>query len=291
MASILSWKDRLGLLSHLLAAILVLTQLAALFLGIKFLLPNIWARQVADGFFWNFATFILVALASSFGEWWFHRDIQHNCIFSYLRYAYNRHGLHHGLTIIAVEKPGVRHMTIMSKYPMISYKQHQSVFFPAHMFLATLAFYSVLLVLLQWIFPGVPFLLGGYSAVAAADICYEIFHPLEHRSEEWWDERKKNPIARILRRYISYLRRLHEYHHLNIKYDMAVAGFFGLPLADMVLGTYYMPPVALTDGTSVTREDISPPQVSRFVRWHDLWVQTRSRRLLEEFHAKLARKS
>jgi hypothetical protein len=145
--------------------------------------------------------------------------------------------------------------------------------------------YSVLLIPLQWLFEDVPFLLGGYLAVGTSYACYEIFHPLEHQTDGWWRARSRNPIANGLRWYLRKIEAFHRYHHLNPKYNMAIAGFLGFPLADFAFGTYRMPPEDLVNDATVERRWYEEtPQPGRFVAAHDQWADTRARRLRSELH-------
>ena len=53
----------------------------------------------------------------------------------------------------------------------------------------------------------------------------------------------------------------HVAHHANYKCNMNLAGFFGIPLADLVLGTYKQPDPMLIDGAPATKalaRDLTP---------------------------------
>ncbi|MDO8495412.1 MAG: hypothetical protein Q7S32_02710 [bacterium] len=284
--SILSWKARWGLISTLLAMLFIAGQLAALFLSIKFLMPEFLARQWSASWFVLIPLFLLIVISTCFIEWFVHRDILHTVVYSFFRDIYRRHGRHHGFTLIYLEKINSNLTRIKSLYTIKEHRQNESVSFPDYMLLAFFAAYTIPLILLQVIFSGLPILLTGYAAVACSYACYEVFHPLEHKPNEWWEKRKNNPIARLLRWYLWPIQRFHEYHHLYPQYNMAIAGFFGMPLADIVLGTYKMPPQSLYDGLLIEPEKLTPPRTNRFVQKLDRWARTRSKRLLAEFHGR-----
>ena len=45
----------------------------------------------------------------------------------------------------------------------------------------------------------------------------------------------------------------HQAHHANYKCNLNVAGFFGIPLADLAFGTYRQPDDLLLDGATLTK--------------------------------------
>ncbi len=283
MAALLSWKARWGLVSTLLAVVFVLGQLLALFIGLKILLPNVWTRQIEAGWPLILGLFLSISVSTCFVEWFVHRDILHKVIVSYFRDICRRHERHHGLTLINLKRSETAGMAkIVSRYPIVKFEQNESVSFPDYMLVLFFVFYSVPLGLLQCLFPSMPFLLAGYTAVACSYGLYEVFHPLEHKSDEWWEARIKNPIARMLQYYLAPIRRFHEYHHLNTNYNMAIVGFFGIPLADMVFGTYKTLAYSLDDGSLMSFDELRPSQPGRFVKKHDHWAEIRSRRLIAE---------
>jgi hemolysin III len=64
-------------------------------------------------------------------------------------------------------------------------------------------------------------------------------------------------------------------HHANILCNEAISGFFGLPIADWVLGTYHQPKELLLEGRVATAKDFSVPQPPLLVRWLDGWATRR----------------
>jgi len=279
-----SWKGRWGLISSLLSFMSIIGMTPLVLTAVRVLAPGVWQAQLNAGW-WNVLTFVLVLATTCFVEWFVHRDILHTAVYSFFRDIYRRHGVHHGLTVIALTKTDGATAQVISRYAIEKDEQHESVSFPNHMLLSFFVLYSVLLIPVQLLLPGAPLLLGGYLAVGTSYACYEIFHPLEHQTDGWWRARSSNPIANALHWYLTKIEAFHRYHHLNPKYNMAIAGFLGFPLADIVLGTYRMPPEDLVDGATVQRRWYEEtPQSSRFVAAHDVWAITRAKRLRSELH-------
>jgi hypothetical protein len=46
----------------------------------------------------------------------------------------------------------------------------------------------------------------------------------------------------------------HQAHHANYKCNMNIAGFFGIPVADLTFGTYEQPEILLLDGAPASKE-------------------------------------
>ena len=64
-------------------------------------------------------------------------------------------------------------------------------------------------------------------------------------------------------------------HHANISCNEAISGFFGLPLADWILGTYHQPKELLLEGRLATAKDFAVPAPPPLVRWLDGWARSR----------------
>jgi len=231
-------------------------------------------------------TFLFVSISFCFLEWFVHRGILHAVISSWMVNLYHRHGRHHGLTIIAAAPAGAIRRKIISKYFIVENKQWESVSFADYTLLAFFAFYTLPLGLLQFVFGHAPFLIAGYSAITVAYVLYEVFHQLEHRPDDWWLARKNNPVSMLFKRPVEFLKHIHEYHHLNPYCNMAIAGFFGIPLADICFKTLYVPPCSLTDKSFVRAEDLRPPEPLGWVSKFDRWAKTREKRLLMELSEK-----
>lgn len=56
---------------------------------------------------------------------------------------------------------------------------------------------------------------------------------------------------------------------------MAIVGFFGFPLADMVLRTYKLPSDLFREGAPVTNSEVEPPRLSSFIARLDSWMKNR----------------
>lgn len=281
-ASFASWKVKWGLFSLLLLTLFVLAHLGAVFVGLRFLLPSVWKAQLQAGWLSLVLVFIGVCVLNCFLEWFVHRNILHIVVVSWFRDIYRRHGRHHGFTLITLLPVSGQMREIFSRYTIVEDKQFESVSFADYTLSAFFGFHTIPLALLQFIFPGVPFLLGGYSAIACSYWDYEIVHPLEHMSEEWWQTKRYNPVYLLLRPFANFLRRFHEYHHFKINCNMAIAGFFGFPLADLVFGTYKLPVDFFRHGALINEEQLKPPVPSAFVIKLDAWAKKRSRELLME---------
>ena len=71
----------------------------------------------------------------------------------------------------------------------------------------------------------------------------------------------------------------HQAHHANYKCNLNVAGFFGIPLADLVFGTYKQPDRLLLDGAPATKATARRlmPQPRWPISWLDRVVFKRRR--------------
>ena len=99
-------------------------------------------------------------------------------------------------------------------------------------------------------FPGIPILISGYAAIAIAHFLYETIHAVHHQPyEACWRARLDR---RWSGRFWRWLYGFHQAHHANHRGNLNVAGFFGIPLADLLFGTYKQPSPLLIDGARAT---------------------------------------
>src|ERR1041385_2895452 len=83
----------------------VVTTLAGLLAGLRFLAPEAWAEQFLAPVWKGVVAFLFGSLVNCFVEYFFHRYVLHLPAIPFLRRLYKQHTLHHALTRIA-RKPG-----------------------------------------------------------------------------------------------------------------------------------------------------------------------------------------
>lgn len=261
-----SWKSKWGIVSFMLLILFAGAHLAVLFAGLRFFLPNVWERQFEAGIPVMIAVFLIFSIMHCFVECFFHRYVMHMMIVSRLFTLMDRHEKHHfvwtPISLHVSENKIVK--KIESYYLITEEKQLEFLHFRNSIFLIFFAFYALPFALLQWLFPLLPILLGGWIAIVVYATLYEIMHALEHKNETFW------------------ISRFHQYHHLRPGYNMAIVGFFGFPLADFVFGTFKSLSYALRDGMTVNKADLAPPKPCRLIQWLDRWALKRQKKLFQE---------
>lgn len=256
---------------------LVILQFTLLVLGIRLLLPGVWANQMTAGVGAVMWVFLGMHLFNCFFEWGFHRYVLHAILFAWLRGPAIKHRLHHSLTPVRLgRKDSGQGRTILNRYPIERQEQYESSTFPAWSLAAFWGLLTPVLVGLQVSFPNTPFLLGGYAAITFSLWCYEVVHHIEHLTFEWWKERiEHRRLGAIWRSVYGF----HETHHANPRCNESISGFFFLPLADWLLGTYYQPKERLLDGRVATAKEFALPQPPKVVRRLDRFVGRRESEL------------
>jgi hemolysin III len=248
-------------------------QFALLLVAFRFLLPSVWASQMASGAMGLLLSFLGAHLFMCFFEWGFHRYVLHSVTTPWLSRFASGHRNHHGLTPIrlqAVSEGSDRY--VLNRYPITEETQHEDSAFPAY---ATATFWLIFtppLIGVQLLLPNAPIMLGGYAAITWSMCLYEILHAIEHLPYEWWKHATEHPRVGVLwRRLYGF----HHMHHANISCNEAISGFFGLPVADWVLGTYHQPKELLLDGRVATARDFAVRPPPGMVRWLDDWARRR----------------
>jgi len=261
-------------------ALLLLLQLALLFISLRAFFPHFWERQLAAGVLTFISVFLAIHLCLGFFEWVFHRYVLNGVTASWLKRFARDHREHHSLTPIRL-RPMAQgsDRVVLNEYPITHEEQYENSAFPVYALAAFWAVFTPVLVGLQVLMPGLPVLLAGYAAIAWSMTLYEILHAIEHWSYEWWRNATEHP------RFGAFWRRLygfHLMHHANIGCNEAISGFFGLPVADWCFGTYHQPKQLLLEGRIATAKDFAVRPPHRFVRWLDRWARKREARILRE---------
>lgn len=256
---------------------LIILQFALLVLGMRVLLPYVWATQAAAGTEAVILVFLGTHLFNCFVEWGFHRYVLHAVPIAWLGTFARKHRRHHILTPIRLRREGAgRDRTILNRYPIVSREQYESARFPKWSLAAAWGLFTPFLAGLQLCFPETPFLLGGYAAVVWSLACYEIFHHIEHLPFRWWERRIAHPrFGAIWKKVYGF----HHMHHANIGCNEAISGFFGLPIADWLFRTYRNPRELLLDGQMATAKSFALPEPRRFVQRLDRWARRREKQL------------
>lgn len=242
-------------------------QYSLLLLAFRFLLPSVWEAQFAAGALALLLSFLGAHMVLCFFEWAFHRYVLHSITTPLLSGLARGHRHHHGLTPIRLQPVAVgSDRYVLNRYPIVEEEQYEDSAFPPYAILAFWAVFTPLMIVLQLIFPRAPILMGGYAAITWSMCLYEILHAIEHHPYEWWKHATEHPrLGGMWRRLYGF----HHMHHANMLCNEAISGFFGLPIADWLLGTYHQPKELLLEGRVATAKDFQVPPPSGFVAWLD----------------------
>ena len=254
-------------------SIQAVVQYSLLLLAFRFLLPAVWASQFAAGGTALLLSFLGAHLFLCFFEWFFHRYVLHSVTTRWLLYFARGHRHHHGLTPIKlnpVSEGSDRY--VLNRYPILEEEQFEDSAFPPYAIAAFWAIFTPLMIGVQLLLPHAPILMGGYAGITFSMCLYEILHAMEHFSYDWWKHATEHPrMGPMWRKLYGF----HHMHHANVACNEAISGFFGLPIADWVFGTYHQPKELLLEGRVATAKDFTVPPPPRFVRWIDEWARKR----------------
>jgi hypothetical protein len=249
----------------LLFAVFIALQLAAVFAFVRYFFPSTWDRHIASGIWSIVLTCLVCNLLLCFGEYLFHRYLLHIETVRFLRMLCTSHLGHHKLTSISFDDA---RKNVRSAYPISDVAHDDQATFPPWALVGTFASFTPFFAPIAFSFPDVPILIGGYTAIAIAHFLYETIHVLHHQPYDTWWQRHldSRTFGKMWRKVYGF----HQAHHANYRCNLNVAGFFGIPLADLVFGTYAQPDVLLVDGAPATKE--SARRLTRQPRWPISWL-------------------
>ena len=234
--------------------------LAVIFAGLKLLVPAVWAAQISTPLIIIAATFVGAHFVNAFVEYFFHRYVLHAQVIPFFAHFYQAHNTHHTLT--KVEQTVVT----TNKFPIIAEPQHESSFFPWWSLLVFSIFLTPIYSVIWYLFPMIPIFVAGYAALFWSMLLYELFHMAWHWPISTW-----TPLfARTYTgRFWHYVYTFHLRHHANVRCNESVSGFFGLPLPDLLFGTYLPSNTVFPDQTVVPIEEYRSPKPYLLIRLLD----------------------
>ena len=278
-------RTRNSLSFPLFTLFIALHPLAA-FAIVRYFFRPTWDQHLSAGFGAIVITTLACNLVFCFGEYLFHRYLLHANSISFLGRLSFGHLHHHKLTSIKFVGDKVE-----SAYPITDLEHDDAATFPPYALLAFMAFWTPFFAVIAFSFPHLPILIGGYVAITVAHYLYETIHVAHHTPyDPWWKRKIEGPLfGTIWRKLYGF----HQAHHANYKCNMNIAGFYGLPLADLVLGTYEQPAVLLLDGAPATKQLAA--KLTKVPRWPisvmDSALLKRRRRMVREQDERAARKA
>ncbi|ODS52078.1 MAG: hypothetical protein ABS36_18140 [Acidobacteria bacterium SCN 69-37] len=242
----------------------VAVQLAVVLLFVRYAFRPTWDQHVAAGVGAMVVTGLVCSLVMCFGEYLFHRYLLHLETVRFLRSLCTSHLTHHKLTSIRFDQHGI----VRSAYPITDHEHDDQSTFPSWALIPFFAFFTPFFASIAFSFPWVPILISGYAAIAIAHFLYETMHAMHHQPyDTYWQPRL---ARRLTGRLWNWLYGFHLAHHANYRCNLNVAGFFGIPLADMVFGTYKRPTPLLIDGVRAT--NAAARALSPQPRWPISWL-------------------
>jgi len=254
-----------------------LGQIAILYFGLNLAFPDLWRHQIEAGPLAILLVFVGFHLFLCFFEWFFHRYVLHFVTVSWLRKFAQEHRLHHKLTAIRLRPTSEgSSRVVLSEYPITQEEQFESSAFPFWALTVFGLVFTPLVVGLQLAWPRLPFLLGGYAAIAWSMGLYEILHAIDHWPYEWW---RRATEHRWFGGFWKLVYGFHLMHHANVGCNEAISGFFWLPVPDWCFGTYHQPKELLVDGRKATAREFAIPAPYWFVRKLDRWAWGREVRI------------
>lgn len=230
-------------------AIFIALQLLAVWAFVWYFFRPTWDQHVAAGMGAIVVTFLVCSAVTCIGEYLFHRYLLHIETVRFLSTLCTSHRAHHKLTSILFDEA---HHTVRSTYAITSVKQDDQATFPPWALVPFFAFFTPFFAPIAFSFPQVPILISGYAAIAVAHFLYETIHVAHHQPHEtWWKPRIESRLfGGVWRRLYGF----HQAHHANYRCNQNITGFLGLPLADLLFGTYRQPDTLLIEGAAATKE-------------------------------------
>ncbi len=267
-----------------LFTLFIATHLVVVFALLRYFFRPTWDQQWSAGTGVVVLTILGCNVVFCFGEFLFHRYLLHVPSVQFLGRLCFSHLNHHKLTSIGFTADN----TVRSQYPIVDAHSDDGGTFPPWALLAFMAVLTPFLAVIAFSFPTFPVLIGGYTAIAVAHFLYETIHLAHHTPyDPWWKDKIASPVFGTMWRKLY---GFHQAHHANYKCNMNIAGFFGLPLADLVLGTYEQPEVLLLDGVPATKEMAA--KLTAHPRWPISWFDAamleRRKRMSREQSARAA---
>jgi hemolysin III len=238
--------------------------LVLLYLLVRYFFRPTWDQQVASGPLTIVVTGLVCSLVLCFGEYFFHRYLLHIETVRFLRSLCVSHRTHHKLTAIRFDDTSGQ---VRSDYPIEDITRDDQATFPPWALIPFFASFTPFFAPMAFSFPEVPILISGYAAIALAHFLYEVLHVIHHQPyDSWWAPRLRGRFGRFW----SWMYGFHQAHHANYKCNLNVAGFFGVPLADIVFRTYRRPRALLIDGAPASKamaRELTPEP-----RWPISWL-------------------
>ena len=248
--------------------------LVGLFGILALISPEVWLAQFSAGWPAVIAIFLGVHFAAAFFEFGFHRYVLHAPLLPFLSRFYKQHTLHHALTRIGYQKskngaemPCLVETVAVNRYPIVEEPQFEASYFPWYTLATFAALGTFVFGPLQWLFPSAPIFLAGFLSITWSLSLYEIIHAIEHWPQATWDRLVAHPTqGRFWRKAYAF----HLRHHADIRCNEAISGFFGLPMVDVIFGTYVDPETLYTHGRPVDpKQFVSPTPRFGLIRWLD----------------------
>lgn len=249
----------------LLFAAFIALQLAVLLAFIRYFFRFTWDQHLSAGIWAIVLTCLVCNLAICFGEYFFHRYLLHIETVRFLRALCTSHLAHHKTTSIGFD---AAERKVRSAYAISDAEHDEQATFPPWALIPSFASFTPFFAPIAFSFPRLPILIGGYTAIAIALFLYETIHVAHHQPyDAWWKRKLSSPtFGKVWRKAYGF----HQAHHANYKCNLNVAGFFGIPLADLVFGTYKQPDELLLDGAPATKE--SARRLTPQPRWPISWL-------------------
>ncbi len=235
---------------------------------VRIIAPDVWRVQIEASWLSIALVFLGFHLFNAFGEYFFHRYVLHSPLVPGLYTFYKSHTRHHGLTHVVLRKvqgTDTKEGIVENVYPILEEKQHEASFFPWYSYIVFTIIGCSLYIPLQLLLPQSPIILGAFLSVAWSLSLYEILHAIQHWSLEKW-----RPLLQSKRFGVMWKKvyGFHLRHHADILSNESISGFFGIPIADFVFGTWVNPATLYPHGERGHAEAFVPPP-PRFIGWLD----------------------
>jgi hemolysin III len=222
---------------------------------------------------WKFiVVFLSMSMFNCFLEYVFHRYVLHKPAVRFLSRFYKSHTKHHALTHIGKRRlPSGREIpyvieVVSNNFPMTKPEQRESAFFPWYSLIVFYVVITPVIIPLQIIMPTMPWLSVGGLAILSSLTLYEFVHAVEHWDPERLDYFLEHPkFGDFFRKAYSF----HLRHHAVIDCNESISGFFTLPIADWVFGTFILPETLYVDGGEWNKKDFIRPVPCKSIAWLD----------------------